>query len=292
MRELSNYQFAVLLVLPILVFLLALVVYPLGYAAWLSLNQVSFFGGIKFTFTGLDNYKEILSSPNFWHAVKVTFRFTVESLVLTMAIGLAMALTLALPLKRRKIIQTLTIMPWAISPYATGILFKYLLRGKSSFLTALSYSLGINKTVDLLGQKTVVEAVILGNAWNLAPLVGFFLLANILTIPSGLYRLVKLDQLTVLERFKHVTFPYIRYTLFVFANIVTVLSLKAFDYIYVQTGGGPGNASSTITYEIYKQSFINFNLGYGAALSFYLLMLIFLTTTLLYVVWGRRELRS
>jgi multiple sugar transport system permease protein len=77
----------------------------------------------------------------------------------------------------------------------------------------------------------------------------------------------------------------------VFTNIVAVLSLKAFDYIYVQTGGGPGTASAALTYEIYKQSFLDLNLGYGAALSLYLLLLIILTTLLLYFVWGRREVQ-
>jgi len=288
-RELSNQQFALVLVLPVLVFLLALVIYPLGYSVWLSVNDVRLFGGLNFTFVGLQNYKDVLLSENFWNALAISLRFTIESLVLTIGIGLGMAFVLALPMKRKNLLRTIAILPWAISPYATGILFKYLLRGKSSVLTALAYSLGSETTIDLLGKGTVIEALALGNAWNLAPLVGFFLLANLLTIPSGLYNLAKLDQLSTFERFKHVTLPYIRYTLFVFANVVTVLSLKVFDYIYVQTGGGPGIASSTLTYEIYKQSFINFNLGFGAALSFYLLILIVFSTTLLYVIWGRGE---
>ena len=78
-------------------------------------------------------------------------------------------------------------------------------------------------------------------------------------------------------------------SLFVFTAIVSVLSLKVFDYIFTQTGGGPGLASATLTYQIYKESFINLNLGYGAALSFYLLVLILAVTFALYFVWGRRE---
>ena len=67
------------------------------------------------------------------------------------------------------------------------------------------------------------------------------------------------------------------------------MSLKAFDYIYVQTGGGPGTSSAALTYQIYKESFLNMNIGYGAALSFYLLVVIIVTTLFLYFIWGRKE---
>jgi multiple sugar transport system permease protein len=81
----------------------------------------------------------------------------------------------------------------------------------------------------------------------------------------------------------------LRFTLFVFTSIVTVLTMKIFDFILVLSGGGPGDASSTLTYEIYKVSFKNFDLGYGSAISFLLLFMIVGLTLLLYLVWGRRE---
>lgn len=291
MRELTDLQFALLLTLPVIVFLLALVVYPLGYAIWLSLHNVTFFGGVNLRFVGLENYASALQSAGFWNGLVVSLRFLIESLVLTMLVGLGMALILNYEYRFSGLIRSLSILPWAVSRYATGILFKYVFRGKSGVLTALAYIFGINQTVDMLNKDVVVESLAIGNVWNLAPLVGFFLLASMQTIPERLYDLARIDNLGALERFWHVTMPHIRYTLFVFVNIVAVLSLKTFDYIYVQTGGGPGTTSSTLTYEIYKESFLNLNLGYGAALSFYLLALIFIITMLLYVVWGRKEVQ-
>jgi multiple sugar transport system permease protein len=289
MRELTDFQFALILTLPILAFLLALVLYPLGYAMWLSFQKTTFLGGLKFHFIGLQNYSAALSSADFWNSVVVSLRFTMESLILTMAIGLGIALILNQSFPGKGIVRSLSILPWAISAYATGILFKYLLRGKSSILTALSYAFGFNVVIDLLDQHTVVESLALGNAWNMAPLVAFFLLANMQTIPSSLYDLAKIDKMSLFQQFRYVTLPHIRFTLFVFTNVVLVLSLKAFDYVYVQTGGGPGTASATMTYQIYKESYISLNLGYGSALSFYLLFIIIVLTLLLYVVWGRKE---
>ncbi len=287
--ELSNLQFALLLTVPVLVFLVIVVVYPLGYSLWTSLHNVSFFGGFHQTFVGFDNYIEAFHSAHFWHSVAVSCRFTVESVLLTLLLGLGIALVLARPFRGKGLIRSIVILPWAVSRYGVGIMFKYIWRGRTGLFTALAYLFGVPTTISGLEENVVIETLAIGNAWNLAPLVAFFLLANIETIPRRLYDLASIDDCSVVEKFWYVTLPYLRYTLFIFAAISSVLSLKVFDYIFVQTGGGPGTASATLTYQIYKESFLNFHLGYGAALSVYLLLLILSSTLLLYVVWGRKE---
>ena len=288
-RELSNLQFALVLTLPVLVFLIIVIIYPLIYALWASFHKIIFFGGYRTQYLGLQNYAQAIKSPAFWNSLKISLRFTAESVVLTLLIGLGVALTLARSFPGKRFIRSLVILPWAVSRYGAGIMFKYLWRGYTGLPSALSFLVGFNTRIDLFGEKTVIEALAVGNAWNLAPLVAFFLLANIETIPERLYDMAEVDKLGPFGRFYYVTLPYLRYTLFVFTAIVSVLSLKVFDYIFTQTGGGPGVASATLTYQIYKESFINLNLGYGAALSFYLLALILAVTFALYFVWGRRE---
>jgi multiple sugar transport system permease protein len=287
--ELSNLQFALILTLPVLVFLVVIIIYPLAYALWASFHKIMFFGGYRTNFLGFANYVQVLKSSAFWDSFLVSLRFTVDSVVLTLSIGLVIALTLNRAFPGKRIIRTLVIVPWAVSRYGAGIMFKYLWRGYTGLPTAMAYLLGFDTRVDMLGENTVIEGLALGNAWNLAPLVAFFLLANMETIPSRLYDMAEVDHLGPLRRFYYVTLPYLRYTLFVFTAIVTVLSLKVFDYIFVQTGGGPGLKSATLTYQIYKESFKNLNLGYGAAMSFYLLILILGLTFTLYFVWGRKE---
>jgi multiple sugar transport system permease protein len=151
--------------------------------------------------------------------------------------------------------------------------------------------LGSSLSVDLMTREIVIEVLAFGAAWTMAPLVAFFLLANLKTIPRRLYDLAALDRLSRFETFWNVTLPPLRYTLFVFTSIITVLTMKLFDFMFVMTGGGPGTSSATLTYEIYKVSFKNLDLGYGAAMSFYLLFLILASTFVLYLVWGRRETR-
>ena len=290
--ELSNLQFAMLLTLPVLVFLIVVIGYPLGYALWISFQKVTFFGGLQTAFVGWQNYIDVVQSPAFWLSVLTSLRCTVPSVSRPLLVGLGSALVLAQPFRGKKLVRTVVILAWAVSRYGVAVMFRYFWRGSTGFFTALSYLLGINIRVNLLNENTVLEVLAIGNAWNLAPLVAFFLLASMETIPSRLYDLAKIDRLGIFKRFLHVTLPYLRYTLFVFTAITTVFSLRTFDYIFVQTGGGPALRSATLTYEIYKESFINFSWGYGAAMSFYLLALILGITMLLFVVWGRRETKE
>src|SRR6185437_7966682 len=105
---------------------------------------------------------------------------------------------------------------WAVSPYGAGILFQCLTQGQTGLATALAHLLGSQDAVNLMARAWIVELLAIGNAWNLAPL---------------------------------------RFTLFVFTCIITVLSLRTFDYIYTMSRGGPGDASEVLTYQLYKISF-------------------------------------
>jgi len=287
--ELSNLRFALLLALPVLVFLVLVVAYPLGYALWMSLHRIIFFGGYRTQFVGLENYAQMLTDDKFWWSAWVTIRFTLQSVVLAMAIGLGLALLLNRPMRMAGLVRTIVILPWCVSLYGTGIMFSYLATGQNGFGTSLAYLFGADSPVNLVNQRWVIEVLAVGNAWNMAPLVAFFLLANLKTIPSRLYDLAAIDRFSALETFWNVTLPPLRFTIFVFTCITTVLSMKLFDFIFVLSGGGPGTTSATMTFNIYRISFRDLQLGYGAAQSFFLLALIVGSTMALYFFWGRRE---
>ena len=290
--ELSNFQFSLLLALPVLVFLVLVVAYPLGYALWMSLHEISFFGGYKATFVGGENFADVIDDRKFKKSLWITVRFTLESVAIAMVAGLLIALVLNRKMRFAGLVRTVVILPWCISLYGTGVIFSYLAKGQTGIGTAIAYALGIEEAVNVVNRDWVIEVLAVGNAWNMAPLVAFFLLANLKTIPSRLYDLAAIDRMSRLETFLNVTLPPLRFTLFVFTCITTVLSMKLFDFIFVLSGGGPGTASATLTYRIYKESFKDLDLGYGAAMSFMLLALILGTTLLLYFLWGRREAKS
>ncbi len=259
---------------------------------WISFQEIGFFGGYTADYVGVKNYQAVLVDPAFWRSLWVSTRFTAEAVVATLVAGLALALVLRSLTGRWTWLRAIIILPWAVSPYGAGIMFAYLGRGQTGIGTSVAALFGSTSTVNMISANGVVEYLAVGAAWNMAPLIAFFLLANMMTTPKRLYDLAAIDQMHRLEVFLHVTLPPLRFTLYVFTCITTVLSLKAFDYIFTMTQGGPGSASSVLTYQLYKISFINLELGYGAAMSFFLLAFILLTTFLIYLVWGRREERQ
>ncbi|MBN8998738.1 MAG: sugar ABC transporter permease [Rhizobiales bacterium] len=288
----SNLSFALIISIPVLLFLLIVVAYPLAYAFYLSFNEIRFFGGYSADWVGLTNYANVLYDESFWSSLGRTLRFTSETVILTLGIGLGLALILKHLPPRWRWLRALIILPWAVSPYGAGIFFAYLGRGQTGIGTAVSGMLGSDQTFNLISANFVMEYLAMGAAWNMAPLVAFFLLANMLTTPARLYDLAKIDQMSRFETFWHVTLPPLRFTIFVFTCITTVLAMKTFDYIFTETQGGPGSASAVLTYTLYKISFVNLDLGYGAAMSFFLLAVILGSTGILYFLWGRKEERQ
>ena len=288
--NLSNLQFALLLSLPVLLFLLLVMGYPMVYALWLSVHDAQFiFGKMRAEYVGLTNFAQVVSSGEFWHSIWVSVRFTVESVILTVSTGLALALVMNMKMCCRGLIRTLIILPWAVSLYGTGVMWFYLARGQSGLATAIAHALGFERAVGFITSRFVIEILALANAWNMAPLVAFFLLANLNTIPRRLYHLADIDRLNVIEKFLHVTLPPLRFTLFVFTALATVLTLKQFDLVYILARGGPGDVSTVTPFLLYDVSFKQLLLGYGSAMSFLLLILIVGSTLALYFLWGRRE---
>lgn len=287
----SNLRFALIIAIPVLLFLIVVVAYPLAYAFYLSLNDVRFFGGYSADWVGAQNYAKVVVDGDFWASLWLTLLFSAETVVLTLAVGMALALILRRLPRGWRWLRALIILPWAVSPYGAGIFFGDLGRGQTGIGAAIASLFGSHATFSFISANFVMEYLAVGAAWNMAPLVAFFLLANMLTIPPRLYDLARIDRMSPFETFRHVTLPPLRFTLFVFTCIVAVLAMKTFDYIFTETQGGPGSASSVLTYTLYKISFINLDLGYGAAMSFFLLGVILVSTGLLYALWGRREER-
>lgn len=290
--EMSDLRFALIIAIPVLLFLIVVVAYPLAYAFYLSLNDVRFFGGYSADWVGGQNYAKVVADGDFWASLRLTLIFSAETVVLTLAVGMALALILRRLPHGWRWLRALIILPWAVSPYGAGIFFGDLGRGQTGIGTAIASLFGSHATFSFISANFVMEYLAVGAAWNMAPLVAFFLLANMLIIPPRLYDLARIDRMSSFETFRHVTLPPLRFTLFVFTCIVAVLAMKTFDYIFTETQGGPGSASSVMTYTLYKISFINLDLGYGAAMSFFLLGAILVSTGLLYALWGRREERQ
>jgi multiple sugar transport system permease protein len=287
---LTDTQFAYLLVLPLVIILLLIYIYPIIFSFWMSLHQVDIALSI-WEFRGLDQYVRALTESAVWHALWVTAIYTVEVTIVTLAISVGGALLLNETFRGKQFVLTVVILPWALSTYATAVIWRYLYSQDIGFFNAVLYVTGIiDRYIPFITQNTAVLAIAVAHSWQLAPLGMYFFLASLQVIPPDLYKAAKIDRLGVFGRFRHVTFPYLRHAILIIMVLVSVEAARAYDVIYFLTLGGPGNSSTTMTWQIYVNTFQAFDFAYGSALSYILLVWIFMITTVYFLMlFGRGE---
>jgi ABC-type sugar transport system permease subunit len=284
----SEQTFAYLLIIPVAILLLAIVAYPTGYSIYTSLYNINQAFGIR-EYIGLDNYRDALHSPDTWHSIGLSIRYVMWVTVLSVGVSLLGALLLNEAFKGKGLLIALVILPWAVSTYSAAVVWRFMYSEQFGMLNTIVTGLGFDRQ-NWITERTVLPAIALAHTWQFSPLGIYFMLATLQVIPSDLYKLAKTDHLNVLQRFWHVTIPYLKGPILIFLVLVTAEAAKAFDIIYFISGGGPGTASHDLVFQIYKESFVNNNIGYGAAQSWILIVLITgITFVYFWAILGRRR---
>jgi ABC-type sugar transport system permease subunit len=288
--RLGDGQFATLLTLPVIVVLGLVVAYPTLYSLWMSFQRIDLIFGTTDA-VGFANYRQALSSPEVWHSVRVTLLYTALVTIFAVAIAVGGALLLNERFRGRGFLMALVILPWAVSLYATAVVWKYIYSPEWGLLNAvLQQRLGLSDgPILFLSERGAVPALAVAHAWQIAPLGMYFVLATLQVIPEDLYKAAKVDRLGAFGRFRHVVLPYIKTPLSIVMVLITVEAARVFDIIFFMTNGGPGDASTTLTWDIYRQSFVNRNLGYGAAVAWILVVLTTIITTVYFLLLFRNR---
>lgn len=262
--------FAWLLNTPSLVAIFVLAAYPIVYSAWISLHKYNLKRPRVFEFIGLDNYIEILQSPEFLSALWVTVKFTVLVVTLVAVLGTCIALLLNQPFRGRGLLRTLILLPWAIPPVVNGLMWQWIYDSKIGALNGLLMSLGIIDDYRgwLSDPTSALLALVSADVWNTLPLAVILLLAALQRIPSELYEAARMDGAGALQTFWYVTFPWLAQVLLVVLILQTLAAIRAFDIIYVLTGGGPGTATTTLTWQTYLTTFDSLDFGMGNAYAY------------------------
>jgi multiple sugar transport system permease protein len=263
-RGLPERRLAAFMVAPSFVLIAVVAVWPIIYAIWLSLHQYSLIhAGLSrwASPAGLGNYKDALKDPDFWAAVRVTFEFTIASVILETIIGLAMAMAMHAAFKGQGLLRTTVLVPWAVLTVVTAIMWRTILDPNLGFVNSL---LGTN-TVWLGNSPQALIAMILADTWKTAPFMALLLLAGLQVIPSDIYEAAKVDGATGFQRFRRITLPLLTPALLVALIFRTLDALRAFDLPKVLTNGA--NDTTTLSLLAQKTFQVNGLYGPGAALS-------------------------
>ncbi len=277
--ERDRRRAGLLLVLPALLVLAAVVLYPILRSAALSLTHAELGpGGLATSFVGLDQYARMGSDEAFGLALRQSAFFTVGEVLLVVAIALASALLLHHPLGRSPFFRVILLVPWAIAPVANAVLWKWIYNANYGVLNALLLQLGVvEKPVNWLGRTDLaLRMLLLADVWKSVPFIALLLLAGLQNIPSHLHRAALLDGANAWQRFRFVTLPGLRVPLTLAVVLQTIWSFKVFDLIYVLTKAGPADATLLLNFLAYRVTFNFLDFGYGAAIAnvIFLIMLV------------------
>ena len=258
---------ALLMVAPTLLLVGIFTIYPYLYALRGSLMTLSPLLPPKFV--GLLNYQQILSSSYFLGTVKNTFIFSLMAVPTIVILGVAVASLIDQKFPGDIVLRSVLLLPWAIPTTISGVIWKGVFADSWGALNASLYNLGIISdyinwlTTPGLAMLTVVTAQV----WTQFPMAAVLTLAAMQAIPDELYESASIDGADVWQRFRYITLPGIQAMLVVVALYEILVALTAFDITYGLTGGGPGTATTLISYFTWAETFKMLNFGRGAALA-------------------------
>ena len=264
-----------LFVAPALLFLLALLAYPLASTIFYSLFSYDIISSHRL-FVGLANFVELAGDPVFHIAAKNAVLFVVVSVLGQLPIGLVLAAMLDRGVRRRPsmVFRTIIFAPMVLSIVAVGLLWQLILNPIAGFATVVAKAVGIAPPIGgWLGDPNFTIFVIMFIAcWQYAGFVTILLLAGTQRIDETLYEAATLDGAGPVSCFFFITIPMLRNTIIVVTLLTMIGALRVFDFIYVLTAGGPGDATQVPATMIYKQAFFLGRMGYANAISVLLLI--------------------
>jgi multiple sugar transport system permease protein len=253
---------------PAVALVAVIVVYPILYTGWMSLQEWSASSLTPPRFVGADNYGKIaFGDPRFREAVGRTVYFTALAVAAETVLGLAMALLFNREFWGRGLLRTLAILPMVATPTAIALVFVMMYHPTLGVANYLLSVVGLAPFRWTYSSQTALYALALVDVWQWTPLIMLIALAGLASLPREPYEAAHLDGASALQAFWHVTLPLLRPALVVAVLFRSIDALKTFDIIFVMTQGGPANASETINILLFNQAFSYFNMGYAASMA-------------------------
>lgn len=268
---------ALVFLAPALIIMAAFIIWPVIETFYISLFKWNGISAAR-QFIGLKNWNTLLHDMKFWNACKNNLIIMVLSIVIQIPLGLLMATFLDFGGRKFNIFKIVWFLPHLMSSVAIGFLFSYALATNGGIISTISQFLG-GGNIDLLGNsKLALYAVIGVICWQFAPFYMVYFMAAYTGISEDIYEAAIIDGATKADYFWKISLPLLNPSIKSAAILSMVGALKYFDLIYVMTGGGPGSSTELMATYMYRQSFANFNMGYGSCIAGGMFLIITLTS--------------
>lgn len=274
--------------IPTMLALLLVVAFPLAFALYVSTHDYDLTEGGIGEFVGWANYARTLTDELFATAARNTVVLSVSVVTIELFVALGLSILLNQPgLRFRNIYLAILLIPLLVSPIAVGLIWRLLLHPD---LGAVNWALGLVGLPQqewLSGQNTAMPTIIGIDVWHETSLMIVIVLAGLTALPRDPMEAAAVDGASPWQVFWTVTLPLLTPVLLVAILIRMIAAMKTYDLIYILTRGGPGSATETISYSIWKDAFTSLEMGNAAAASFLLLAAILVLTAILVRVMDR-----
>ena len=272
-------------ILPAGIVVAGVIIFPWIFTLFMSVHEWKIGSGTHFV--GLDNYRRLFIDERFMWSVVRTLYFTALSVALPVVLGIAAAICFAREFPGRGLARTIFILPMMATPVAIALVWTMMFHPQLGVLNYLLTSVGLPPSEWSYNANTVIPTLVMVETWQWTPLVMLIVLGGLASLPQEPYEAARLDGAIGWDMFRHITLPLVWPHIMVALVIRTIDALKAFDIIFVISGGGPGTSSETMNIFLYLQAFSFYNMGYASAVVVVFFLIILLISMALFT--ARRQ---
>lgn len=249
---------------PLLVYLGALVAFPLGYTIWISFQNLSTqFPGSHWV--GTLNYNLVLTDPAFWSAVLFTAKYTAIVTSVELILGTLLALLFDRMFPGKRVLFSLLLVPIMTAPVLMGIAFQLMLNGDIGVVPYFLQKIGLN--ISLFAPGSVEPMLMILDVLQWTPFVFLIVYSGLQTVPPDYYEAAQVDGASYWRTVYSIVLPMLKPILFIAIFLRAVNAFRTFDVIYILTGGGPGTLTTTTSIYVYNKAFQSGLFSQGAAAS-------------------------
>jgi sorbitol/mannitol transport system permease protein len=253
-----------LMVSPAVVLLLLWMIVPLAMTLYFSMQRYNLLNPANAGFVGFDNYYYFVTNAAFWTSIWNTLALVLGVLVITVIGGIGFALLLDQPMWGQGIVRILVIAPFFVMPTVSALVWQNMFMDPvNGFFAHVARIIGL-QPFDFLSHAPLLS-IILIVSWQWLPFATLILLTALQSLDREQQEAAEMDGAGTFSRFIHLTLPHLTRAITVVILIQTIFLLSVYAEILVTTNGGPGTATTTLTYLVYVQSLLNYDVGAGSA---------------------------
>ncbi|MFX3636458.1 MAG: carbohydrate ABC transporter permease [Candidatus Pristimantibacillus sp.] len=274
-----NRLVAYTFLMPNIIGFLIFICFPVVASFYMSFTEWNGFGSIKFT--GLDNYKRLMTDETFGISLANSLIMTLVFVPVTILLAIVFASILNRGIRGLKLFRTAMFLPHITATIAVAVIWQLLFNPSMGPINGMLRSLGIDQPPGWLAStEWALFSVIIVSIWHGIGYYMVLFLAGLQSIPRDLYEAAEIDGAGKLSQFTNVTLPMLSPIIFFTLIIAIINSFKVFDLIYVLTQGGPGRSTHVLVYDIYNTAFKNYEYGYASSMAYVLFAIIMLITVI------------